>query len=179
MDYSTPELYLFLQKIFNYEPYIFNKIKSHLFYSFQNSDELKHAVSLYLEDETKERAILNYGHISLWDVKRIRNMAYLFYFEKEEDEIMDIIKSFGPFDPRFIDEENFMEERTLNFNEDISSWNISNVENMEGAFKFCVNFNQDLSNWDLSHIEPGKKRFIFDNCCLKKEYYPKNFKFEN
>ena len=36
------------------------------------------------------------------------------------------------------------------FNQDISQWDVSNVNNMYGMFYNARSFNQDLSNWDVS-----------------------------
>ena len=36
------------------------------------------------------------------------------------------------------------------FNQDISQWDVSNVNNMYGMFYNAKSFNQDLSDWDVS-----------------------------
>ena len=74
MDYSTLELYLCLQKIFNYEPSLVDKIKSFVYYPFYNNTQLKIVVSLYLNITTKEMALKEYNHISLWDVSKITDL---------------------------------------------------------------------------------------------------------
>ncbi len=38
------------------------------------------------------------------------------------------------------------------FNQDISSWNVSKVTNMEGMFNHAYSFNQDLSSWNVSKV---------------------------
>lgn len=38
------------------------------------------------------------------------------------------------------------------FNGDISQWDVSNVENMEGMFERS-NFNRDISKWDVSSVK--------------------------
>jgi surface protein len=38
------------------------------------------------------------------------------------------------------------------FNQDISSWDVSNVTNMRGMFRRSVGFNQDLSKWNVSNV---------------------------
>ena len=38
------------------------------------------------------------------------------------------------------------------FNQDISNWNVSKVENMRGMFVRAENFNQGLDNWDVSKV---------------------------
>jgi len=38
------------------------------------------------------------------------------------------------------------------FNSDISNWNVSVVERMRGMLNSATNFNQDLSSWDVSSV---------------------------
>jgi surface protein len=38
------------------------------------------------------------------------------------------------------------------FNQDISSWDVSNVSNMRRIFANCFRFNQPIGNWDVSHV---------------------------
>ena len=38
------------------------------------------------------------------------------------------------------------------FNEDISSWDVSNVNNMNGMFFGASSFNQDISSWDVINV---------------------------
>ena len=38
------------------------------------------------------------------------------------------------------------------FNQDISSWDVSNVTNMEAMFAANTTFNQDISSWDVSNV---------------------------
>ncbi|EJG4437977.1 BspA family leucine-rich repeat surface protein [Campylobacter jejuni] len=40
-----------------------------------------------------------------------------------------------------------------NFNQDISAWNTSSVENMSCMFLGCRNFNQPLNGWDVGNVE--------------------------
>ena len=39
------------------------------------------------------------------------------------------------------------------FNQDISSWNVSNVMDMGYMFQEASSFNQDISSWDVSHVK--------------------------
>ena len=38
------------------------------------------------------------------------------------------------------------------FNQDISSWDVSNVKDMSGMFSYSP-FNQDISSWDVSNVK--------------------------
>ena len=39
------------------------------------------------------------------------------------------------------------------FNQDISSWDVSNVTDMSGMFSLAQSFDQDISKWDVSNVE--------------------------
>ena len=47
---------------------------------------------------------------------------------------------------------NHMFYNALNFNSDISNWDVSNVTDMYGMFLGTAKFNQDISNWDVSNV---------------------------
>jgi len=47
------------------------------------------------------------------------------------------------------------------FNQEIGSWNVSNVEAMEGMFYNAISFNQDLSSWEISNVQD--KDIMFEN----------------
>ena len=58
-----------------------------------------------------------------------------------------------------------------NFNCDISSWNVSKVTDMECMFSECKNFNQDISKWNVSNVTNVED--IFYRCPIEDKYKPK------
>ena len=40
-----------------------------------------------------------------------------------------------------------------NFNQDISRWNVSNVENMSQMFYGANSFDKSINNWDVSNVK--------------------------
>ena len=46
------------------------------------------------------------------------------------------------------------------FNQDISQWDVSNVNNMYGMFYNAKSFNQDISSWDVSATLPQFECYV-------------------
>ncbi len=64
----------------------------------------------------------------------------------------------------------------INFNQDISMWNVSNVEAFYGMFCYCISFKQDLSRWDVSSAKAWDD--IFKGSLMEKypELMPSKFR---
>ena len=65
-----------LSRIQNYEYSIYLQILKLWIYQPQTNNELRQAVDIWCKDRNK--GIETYGHISLWDTTKIRNMSSLF-----------------------------------------------------------------------------------------------------
>ena len=46
------------------------------------------------------------------------------------------------------------------FNQDIGSWDVSNVKNMSRMFAGAIEFNQDISSWDVSNVAVIRSIFM-------------------
>lgn len=57
------------------------------------------------------------------------------------------------------------------FNQDLSHWNISNIEKMSCMFWKCKNFNQDLDSWDVSNIKNINMAGAFKGCPTTPAWY--------
>lgn len=49
-----------------------------------------------------------------------------------------------------------------NFNQDISEWVVSSIIDISGMFRGCTSFNQDLSTWNVSNVT--EMRYMFAGC---------------
>ena len=49
------------------------------------------------------------------------------------------------------------------FNQNISSWDVSNVTNMQQMFTGALTFNQDISSWDVSSVTNMEQMFWMAN----------------
>ena len=59
----------------------------------------------------------------------------------------------------------------LDFNGDISQWDVSNVTDMSFMFSSCKSFNQDISKWNVSNVKNYQK--TFQNCPIEEKHKPK------
>ena len=55
---------------------------------------------------------------------------------------------------------NFDDEELITFNQDISTWDVSNVTNMRAMFFGAVYFNQDIGFWDVGNVTDMEVCFI-------------------
>ncbi|KEZ17997.1 BspA family leucine-rich repeat surface protein [Mycoplasma capricolum] len=58
------------------------------------------------------------------------------------------------------------------FNQDISTWDTKNVDDMRYIFSGATSFSQDLSKWDTSNVEKSNQDIDVSNTNWKKEHWP-------
>ncbi|BDT03726.1 hypothetical protein SHM_13720 [Spiroplasma ixodetis] len=61
-------------------------------------------------------------------------------------------------------------------NQDLSSWDTSNVTNMNWMFHGAISFNQNISNWDVSNVMKYES-FSFESGIDNSKKLPKFKKF--
>ena len=116
-----------------------------------------------------ENTKFKYIDISGWDVSNVTDMHYMFYCCEELESVGDISK----WDVSNVTNMSsiFFACEELKSVGDISKWDVSNVTNMNDMFHSCENFNQDLSSWNVSKVKFNGG--IFSYCPIKEEYKPK------
>uniref|UniRef100_A0A7S1FNT0 BspA family leucine-rich repeat surface protein n=1 Tax=Corethron hystrix TaxID=216773 RepID=A0A7S1FNT0_9STRA len=116
-----------------------------------NNESLKTAVNLWKVDP--DQSSLEYGPISKWSVKEVRDMSYLFYATDFNDDV-------SPWDVSSTTSMNSMFKMSI-FNGDISSWDVGKVVDMKAMFANDKYFNQDLSSWDVSSLKNAAEMFQY------------------
>ena len=138
-------------------------------------------------------------------IKKRNNLFDYKYFTETKEELIDIVlkrikKEGKEVDLNDIDTSNITDMSylfsVLDFNGDISKWDVSNVTNMSNMFYRCESFNQDISNWDVSKVismwgmfcgckdfnqdisswdvsKVKDMRYMFDYCPIEEKYKPK------
>ena len=101
-------------------------------YHFKNKDELRSAVKSYPDN------IKHYGNISLWDVSKVQDMTYMFYYS-------EFIGDISLWDVSKVTNMYSMFKSSL-FKGDISRWDVSKVTNTIDMFHNSQ-FNGDISDW--------------------------------
>ena len=90
---------------------------------------IREAVDDWLRNETAARSNLKYGDIY---VGEITDMSFLLCGNKPSE-----TSSYY----------NYCNPKAAQFNGNISSWQVENVQTMEGMFSYATSFNGDLSKW--------------------------------
>jgi surface protein len=71
----------------------------------------------------------------------------------------DFNQDIGSWDVSNVQEMTFMFSGALSFNQDISNWDVSNVMDMAGMFIETHNFNQEIGAWDVSSVRDMSHMF--------------------
>ena len=89
----------------------------------------------------------------------ITDMNELFYFETESNPINQDI---GSWDVSNVTDMYSMFFNCYEFNQDISNWNVSNVTNMSDMFAGAKAFNQPIGDWDVSSVTDMSSMFGYN-----------------
>ncbi len=98
--------------------------------------------------------------VSEWDVSGVTDMSYMFYRATAFNNggaagtggshALDwSVEAGKPWAGRRMYQ---MFYDATNFNQDVSSWDVSGVTDMRSMFRGATNFNQDVSGWDVSGV---------------------------
>ena len=85
--------------------------------------------------------------IGNWDVSNVNNMSYMF-----SGGILEANQC--PYGRYFLKSHRYGggDNNPTSFNQDISNWDVSNVDIMTGMFSNATSFNQPIENWNVSKV---------------------------
>ena len=115
--------------------------------------DIKDAVDLWCDPDTRAEAETRYGHISNWDVSSVTDMRLLFFTKVEFND--DITR----WDVSNVKNMYNMFGHASIFNQPIGVWNVSNVTKMDGMFS-NTSFNQPIGNWNVSKVTDMSMMFF-------------------
>lgn len=107
-----------------------------------SNSNIHFAVRGWLDDPVS--AEVQFGHISDWEVYRVRDMTGLFRYAEDFNE--DISGTFWSPSPQCHVDSN------VNTNSHILAWNVTSVTSMREIFYRAKNFNSEISNWKTQSV---------------------------
>ena len=104
--------------------------------------KLRKVVAEWNDDSRK--AFIKYGHISFWNVSKVRNMDYMFEYTTIQEplnywNVSNVVSMNSVF---------YKSE----YNMSLDKWNVSNVVEMKFMFSHSK-YNQPLNTWDVSNVD--------------------------
>ena len=86
------------------------------------------------------------GHIELWDVSNVTDMAYMFA------SLVKFNQDISNWDVSNVTDMTLMFWQAELFNQPIGKWNVSNVNSMYGMFKNAESFNKPIGRWNVFNV---------------------------
>ena len=125
-----------------------------------NNDNINEAVQGWFGGSIQREIVrAQFGNISDWDVSSVTDMSQL--FNGLEFDFSDDIRN---WDVSSVTDMSQMFESS-DFNQDIGSWDTRNVLYMEKMFYYADQFNQNISSWCVTNITSEPDNFA-DNSAL-------------
>lgn len=112
-------------------------------YKSLNDDNFFDACSLWKND--KKECIIQFGHISYWNVINVTNMEAAFY------DMYGFDDDISNWNVENVKNMSYMFFYSNHFYSNISKWDVSNLEDISYMFYNCKIFYSNLSKWKLSN----------------------------
>jgi surface protein len=149
---------------------------------FDNTTELYDAVDKFMEGSNEAELSATYGlPMGTWKVSGIQNFSFMFTGLIERNLGSSAInltrvnfnEDISAWDVSSATTMNFMFLYASSFNQNLSAWSTSKVTDMRAMFGRASSFNQDLSLWDVSKVSNMEGMFsgagsFNDSLCLWK-----------
>jgi len=145
----------------------------------RTNEDIKQAVNMWCNPDTRAQAEVQYGSISDWETSRVTDMKGLFLHKRHFNDdisawnVQNVItmnsmfadaRSFNgdisEWDVRNVTDMSGMFTDAISFAGDISAWDVRNVTNMRGMFNEATLFNSDISAWDVRNVTNMNLMFL-------------------
>ena len=110
---------------------------------------LRKAISAWCSDKAAAEA--EFGPITDWDTVRVKDMSNLVSTHCATTSTFNA--DLSSWDVSNVEDMHRMFRSASAFNSDISRWDVSSVENMNGMFDHAVSFAQDISSWNMTSVQ--------------------------
>jgi surface protein len=101
--------------------------------------------------------------IGKWDVSNIQDFSYVFDADRNPL-LVDFNEDLSNWDMSFARNLSYMFHRCRCFNADVSHWDVSNATNFSRMFSFCRIFKSDVSRWNTAGATDMSFMFCFCDC---------------
>jgi surface protein len=103
----------------------------------------------------------NYCPIGQWDVSNIQDFSYVFSADRNPL-LVNFNEDLSDWDMSSATNLRYMFRRCRRFNSDVSRWNVANVTNFSHMFSCCGAFKSDVSRWNT--VGATDMSFMFRYC---------------
>ena len=102
--------------------------------------------------------VANEEDVSIVVTTLVTDMTELFYFGPNENS--DFNQDISSWDVSSVTDMKYMFFQANAFNKPIGNWDVSNVTDMSWMFLVAAAFNQDIGNWDVSNVTDMSGMFL-------------------
>lgn len=123
-------------------------------YHPKTNRELRNLIEKLIDERGYE------GDFNDIDTSAITDMSYLLADPTYSiSKFIDFNGNISQWDVSNVTDMSYMFKGARSFNQPIGNWDVSNVRNMESMFQDADHFNQDIGSWDVSNVENMRDMF--------------------
>ena len=119
--------------------------------------EINGVIYTVVDEAMLRKMVANEEDVTKVVTTRVTDMSEMFFIDSGT--FSDFNQDISSWDLSNVDDINQMFLKAKFFNQDISNWNVSNVTSMYKVFGQAASFNQPIGNWDVSNVTQTQDMF--------------------